>query len=70
MVLVARVSSPTSCGWLITATAYTLVQELRLAAPRTSLSRTQVNTLRERLIKLSAWIEVSARRILLHLPQS
>jgi hypothetical protein len=29
-----------------------------------------VNTLRERLLKLGAWIEVSVRRIVLHLPQS
>ncbi len=55
---------------LITAAAYVLMQELRLAAARTMLARAQVTTLRERLIKLGAWIEVSVRRIVLHLPQS
>jgi len=55
---------------LVTAAAYVLMQELRLAAARTSLARAQVSTLRERLIKLGAWIEVSVRRIVLHLPQS
>ena len=55
---------------LITAAAYVLMQELRLAAARTTLARAQVTTLRERLIKLGAWIEVSVRRIVLHLPQS
>jgi len=55
---------------LVTAAAYVLMQELRLAAARTSLARAQVCTLRERLIKLGAWIEVSVRRIVLHLPQS
>ena len=28
----------------------------------------QVSTLRERLIKLAAWVERSVRRIVLHLP--
>lgn len=55
---------------LMTAAAYVLMQELRLRAARTSLARAQVGTLRERLLKLGAWIETSVRRIVLHLPES
>jgi hypothetical protein len=55
---------------LMTAAAYVLMQELRLRAARTSLARAQVNTLREQLLKLGAWIETSVRRIVLHLPES
>lgn len=53
---------------LLTAAAYVLMQELRLAATRTSCARAQVSTLRERLIKLGVRVEVSVRRIVLHLP--
>jgi len=45
-------------------------QELRLNARRTGCSRAQVSTLRERLLKIGVWIEVSVRRIVLHLPAS
>ena len=55
---------------LITAAAYVLMQEVRLAAKGTSCERAQVSTLRDRLIKLGAWIETSVRRIVLHLPKS
>jgi hypothetical protein len=55
---------------LLTAAAYVLMQELRLRAARTSLARAQVSTLRERLLKLGAWIETSVRRIVLHLPEA
>ncbi|MGH8350532.1 MAG: IS1380 family transposase, partial [Pseudomonas sp.] len=55
---------------LITAAAYVLMQEMRLAAKGTSCERAQVSTLRDRLIKLGAWIETSVRRIVLHLPKS
>ncbi len=54
---------------LITAAAYVLMQEVRLAAKGTSCERAQVSTLRDRLIKLGAWIESSARRIVVHLPK-
>lgn len=53
---------------LLTAAAYILMQQLRLHAARTSCARAQVSTLRERLIKLGAWVETSVRRIVLHLP--
>ncbi len=55
---------------LLTATAYVLMQELRLHAKHTGCARAQVSTLRERLLKVAVWIEVSVRRIVLHLPTS
>jgi hypothetical protein len=54
---------------LITAAAYVLMQEVRLAAKGTSCERAQVSTLRDRLIKLGAWVETSVRRIVVHLPK-
>ena len=55
---------------LLTAAAYVLMQELRLNAKHTGCARAQVSTLRERLLKVGVWIEVSVRRIVLHLPTS
>ena len=55
---------------LLTAAAYALMQELRRQAKHTSLARAQVSTLRQHLFKLSARIEESVRRIVVHLPQS
>lgn len=55
---------------LLTAAAYVLMQEIRLKAARTSCARAQVQTLRERLIKIGAHVVVSARRVVLHLPSS
>lgn len=54
---------------LLTAAAYALMQELRGAAAGTTCERAQVSTLRERLLKLGAWVERSVRRIVVHLPQ-
>ena len=54
---------------LLTAAAYVLMQELRLQARHTDCARAQVGTLRLRLLKLAAWVEVSVRRIVLHLPR-
>jgi len=54
---------------LLTAAAYVLMQELRAAAAGTDCTRAQVSTLRERLLKLGAWVERSVRRVVLHLPQ-
>lgn len=53
---------------LLTATAYVLLQELRLQATRTECAQAQVATLRERLLKLGACVERSVRRIVIHLP--
>jgi hypothetical protein len=55
---------------LMTAAAYVLMQELRITAKRTGCARAQVSTLRLRLLKIGAWVEVSVRRIVLHLPTS
>lgn len=55
---------------LLTAAAYVLFQELRWSARHTSLAAAQVSTLRERLLKLGAWVESSTRRVVLHLPDS
>jgi hypothetical protein len=54
---------------LLTAAAYVLMQELRGAAAGTECARAQVSTLRERFLKLGAWVERSVRRIVVHLPQ-
>jgi len=55
---------------LLTAAAYLLFQELQLRARRTACADAQVSTLRERLIKVAAWVERSVRRIVLPLPQA
>jgi hypothetical protein len=55
---------------LMTAAAYVLMQELRLRAARTDCARAQVWTLRERLLKLGAYVVVSVRRVVIHLPVS
>lgn len=55
---------------LLCAAAYVLLQELRLRAKRTGFALAQVNTLRERLLKLAVWVERSTRRLVLHLPDS
>ena len=55
---------------LLTAAAYMLMQEIRLAAKGTSCARAQVGTLRERLLKLGAWVRTSVRRTVFHLPQT
>ena len=53
---------------LLTAAAFVLLQEVRRRAVGTRFFRAQVWTLREQLLKLGAWVTVSARRIVLHLP--
>ena len=53
---------------LLTATAYVLLQGLRLHARATSYARAQVSTLRDHLLKIGARVTASARRVVLHLP--
>lgn len=53
---------------LLTATAYVLMQGLRLHAANTGHARAQVTTLRDHLLKIGARVTVSARRLVLHLP--
>ncbi len=55
---------------LLTTAAYALMQEIRLWAKRTHLARAQIETLRICLIKIGAHVEISVRRIVLHLPRS
>jgi hypothetical protein len=55
---------------LLTAAAYVLLQGLRARLARTPAASLQVPTLRERLFKLGARVQVSARRIVLHLPSA
>ncbi len=55
---------------LLTAAAYVLMQELRLSAAGTDCARAQVWKLRERFLKLGARVVASARRMVIHLPQS
>lgn len=58
------------CRVLLAAAAYVLMQELRIKAARTSLAQAQVNTLRERLLKLAVWVDKSTRRYVMHLPDT
>jgi hypothetical protein len=53
---------------LLTAAAYILFQTLQAHAQGTACADAQVSALRERLLKLAAWVERSVRRIVLHLP--
>jgi hypothetical protein len=55
---------------LMTAAAYVLLQQLRWHAARTDCECAQVSTLRLRLLKLGAYVVVSVRRIVIHLPQA
>jgi hypothetical protein len=55
---------------LLTAAAYILLQALRARLAATPAASYQVSTLRERLFKLGTRVQVSARRIVLHLPSA
>ena len=55
---------------LLTLAAYVLMQELRRRARGTRCAGAQISTLRERLFKVAAWVEVSVRRVVVHLPRS
>jgi hypothetical protein len=55
---------------LLTATAYVLYQELRVALHGTELARGMVATLRLRLLKIGATVTESLRRIVLSMPSS
>jgi hypothetical protein len=55
---------------LFSVAAYVLFQTLQIVARATELGTAQVWTLRERLVKIAVWVERSARRIVLHLPQA
>jgi Transposase DDE domain group 1 len=53
---------------LLTVAAAILFQTLQAHAQGTACAHAQVSTLRERLLKVAAWVERSVRRIVLHLP--
>ena len=53
---------------LLSLAAYILFQSLQAQTQGTACAGAQVSTLRERLLKLAAWIERSVRRIVVHLP--
>ncbi len=55
---------------VMTAAAYLLFQELRWRLRKTKLKRAQVGRLRTTLLKVSARVTESVRRIVFHLPTS
>jgi hypothetical protein len=55
---------------LFSVAAYGLFQALQSLARATAIGAAQVWTLRERLVKIAVWVERSARRIVLHMPQA
>src|SRR5213594_2414184 len=55
---------------LFSVAAYGLFQALQSLARATAVGAAQVWTLRERLVKIAVWVERSARRIVLHMPQA
>ena len=55
---------------LLTAAAYALLQELRLAAAGTALARAHASTLRERLLKIGVLISSTVRRLLFRMPET
>src|SRR2546426_2412020 len=55
---------------LFSVAAYVLFQALQSLARATAVGSAQVCTLRERLVKIAVWVERSARRIVLHMPQA
>ncbi len=55
---------------LLASAAYVLMQELRFQGRHTDCRNAQVSTIRNRLLKLAAWVEVSVRRVVVHLPRT
>jgi hypothetical protein len=52
---------------LMTAAAYVLMQEIQMKARHTDCAKAQVGTIRTRLLKLAVRVEVSVRRIVIHM---
>ena len=61
---------PNQLRVLMTAASFVLMQEMRRLLAGTDCARSQVTTLRERLLKMAAWVTRSTRRIVLHLPSN
>jgi hypothetical protein len=54
---------------LMTAAAYVLMQEIQMKARHSDCANAQVSTIRNRLLKLAARVEVSARRVVIHMAE-
>ncbi len=54
----------------LTAAAFALLQEIRLAASGTSLARAQATTLRETLLKIGVIVSASVRRLVFRFPDA
>ena len=74
MLDVGRTSCTSFCAShlraLMTAAAFLLMQQMRMAAALTAMARVQVRTMRESLLKLRVRVAASVRRIVQHLPES
>jgi hypothetical protein len=55
---------------LLVAAAFVLFQQLRLNDGDGKFADAQVETIRDRLLKAAAWVDRSARRIVIHMPKS
>ena len=55
---------------LMTAAAFVLIQEIRLATALTTMARCSGVALRERMLKLGVRVLASVRRVVLHIPES
>ncbi len=54
---------------LMTVAAYVLMQEIQLKARHSDCANAQVSTIRNRLLKLAARVEVSVRRVVIHMAE-
>jgi hypothetical protein len=52
---------------LLTAAAYVLMQEVQMKARHSDCANAQVSTIRNRLLKLAVRVEVSVRRVVIHM---
>ena len=52
---------------LLTAAAYVLMQEIQMKARHSDCAHAQVGTIRNRLLKLAVRVEVSVRRVVIHM---
>ncbi len=54
---------------LMTAAAYVLMQEIQMKARHSDCTNAQVSTIRNSLLKLAARVEVSVRRVVIHMAE-
>ncbi len=52
---------------IMTVAAYVLMQEIQIKARNSDCANAQVSTIRDRILKLAARVEVSARRVVIHM---